>query len=42
MLLVENDAVPFNPAYSQRIGKSVNLARREPGDVLKAAKSLDS
>ena len=37
LLLIENDAVFSNPAHHQRIGKSVHLARREPGNVLKSA-----
>ena len=36
VLLIENDAALFNPAHRQRIGKSVQLARREPGNVLKS------
>lgn len=42
VLLVENDGVLFNPARRKRIGKSVQPARGEPGDVPKSAQSSDS
>jgi hypothetical protein len=37
VFLIENDAVLFNPAHGQRIGKPVELPRRKPGNVLESA-----
>jgi|SRR5271165_6114128 len=39
MLLVENDPALFDRADRQRVGELVELARREPGDVLKVPQS---